>query len=279
MINRIVIHKEKRFGSRTPGGTSPNSAAWLKEPKYRDMKRFIKNCKIAIVCSCALIAVIGGFYCISGGGNPKGFCDVGRLFLRSEDRILESIIYQDLAEEYASLNERIKGTETTVFLGDSITKRFNVYEYFPKLPVLNRGIFSDTTEGVLSRLGGNINNLRIKHLFLMIGYNDLAYRENDQILDNISKILGHIRAEKIFVQSLLPVMGSERSKNSRIRELNASLRALCREKGHIYIDLYQHFVNEKGMLNCEYSRDGVHPNGEGYRVWTETIMPLVTLSE
>ena len=39
-----------------------------------------------------------------------------------------------------------------VFLGDSITARFEWQEYFSDLTVANRGIDSDVTEGVLNRL-------------------------------------------------------------------------------------------------------------------------------
>jgi len=58
-------------------------------------------------------------------------------------------LYQDLSEEYFYLNKNYDNKKVIVFLGDSITKRFNSDEYFKGTLVLNRGIPFDTTYGVL----------------------------------------------------------------------------------------------------------------------------------
>ena len=52
-----------------------------------------------------------------------------------------------------------------VFLGDSITARFEWQEYFSDLTVANRGIDSDVTEGVLNRLD-TVENQHPKKIFL-----------------------------------------------------------------------------------------------------------------
>lgn len=43
-----------------------------------------------------------------------------------------------------------------------------------------------------------------------------------------------------------------------------------------YIDLYSHFVDEEtGKMNVEYTNDGVHLLGKGYKKWVEIIKPYV----
>lgn len=133
-----------------------------------------------------------------------------------DDTILDSKTYQDLSEEYYVLNKNYGKKEVIVFLGDSITKRFNLEEYFPDLSVLNRGIFNDTSLGVINRLEININNLNIEKIFLMIGYNDLEFRMNTNIIENISNILSKTKSRKIYVQSLLPVNANRKEVNIRI---------------------------------------------------------------
>ena len=59
--------------------------------------------------------------------------------------------------------------------------------------------------GVKKRLDKNINNLSIDKLFIMIGYNDLEYYTNDDILENIKEIVQKSSARQIYVQSILPV--------------------------------------------------------------------------
>jgi hypothetical protein len=121
------------------------------------------------------------------------------------DYIVETPAYIDLVEEYRNLNLSYKDRTFIVFVGDSITKRFNTDEFFKCENILNRGIYSDTTFGVLNRLDENINNLQIEKLFVMIGYNDLKDRNDTEILENIKLIVKKSRAKYKFIQSILPI--------------------------------------------------------------------------
>jgi len=222
-----------------------------------------------------LFLLLSNIYCffIGRGVGPNYYFN--RIMFGPRDNIIELSIYQDLCEEYRLLNQRYQGKKVIVFLGDSITKRFNLNEFFPGVLILNRAIFYDTTLGVINRLNTNINYLDIDKLFLMIGYNDLKYRTNAEIIQNISYILSRARARQIYLQSLLPVTSTRKHDNQRIAHLNAELRNLTNRSGHYYIDLYPRFVDEKGGLSANYSRDGVHLNASGYQLWCDTIRPMV----
>jgi lysophospholipase L1-like esterase len=189
--------------------------------------------------------------------------------------LLPDAMYIDLTEEYNRLNVRQKGRKVIVFVGDSITKKFNLQEYFPDTFILNRAIFSDTTAGVLNRWNSNLTTLDIDKLFIMIGYNDLKYRTNADILHNMSAILSKSTARKIYVQSILPVSASWRDINARIAELNRDLKKLCIKHNYYFIDLHSHFLNSNKGLSPRFSRDGVHPNAEGYALWSELIKPML----
>ena len=104
------------------------------------------------------------------------------------DPILDHPLYQDYKIEYEYLNSTYRGSKYIVFLGDSITARFKLSEYFPHKPLLNRGIFSDTTHGLINRIENNCNNLDVAKCFILIGYNDLKYRTDGEILENYEKI-------------------------------------------------------------------------------------------
>lgn len=199
-----------------------------------------------------------------------------KLFQSNGFTVLELPIYLDLRQEYAILNNNYRNEEVIVFLGDSITKRFNLRELYGNKSILNRGIFSDTTFGVLERLEDNINNLNIKKLFIMIGYNDLRLRDNQEILNNISNILSKAKADRLFFQSLLPVNAERQKLNKRIVYLNEKIKQVTIKKGCIYIDLHSRFVNEKGGMDKKYSRDGTHPNIEGYKLWYSIIKPILS---
>ncbi len=120
----------------------------------------------------------------------------------------------------------------------------------------------------------------------MIGINDVAAgRSADTIVEGIEKIIDRFRREsphtKFYLQSLLPVndcYGMFKGHTSRgdvVKEINARLRDVAREKEITYIDLYSSFSNADGKLVQEYTNDGLHLLGEGYLLWKKIVLPYV----
>ncbi len=193
-------------------------------------------------------------------------------FSRPQDAIVQSVAYVMLKEEYEQLNSLYARGEYTVFLGDSITRRFMLDEYFPAEKILNRGIFSDTTEGCLARLETNVNTLLPVKTFILIGHNDLPYRDSRQIVENIETIVRSISGGSKYLQSILPVFGDKPGINKRIVSINSELEKFCIEtEGCVYIDLHSFYVDKEGGLDAKYSLDGVHLNQNGYDLWRRLI--------
>jgi len=211
---------------------------------------------------------------IRAGVGPRYYID--HLRSKHRDRILESKTYQDYVEEYYLLNKQLSDKKVIVFLGNSITKGFNVHEFLPGYPVINRGIYFDTTWGIINRLEKNVNNLHVEMLFLMIGYNDLKYRTDRDIVENISHILSAITAEKTYMQSILPVQSDWVELNKRIINLNEDIKQVCLDHHIEYIDLHSHFIGGKVGLSTQYTRDGVHLNYQGYILWSKIVLPLIS---
>ncbi len=212
-----------------------------------------------------LLSSFNGYYFFVR--TQAGLSFFNRLFGKEIDPIFQSSSYWDYMGIYESLNRMEKRKDLVVFLGDSITARFKVCEYFHQYPVLNRGIFSDTTAGLRNRLEVNCNNLDIDKCFLMIGHNDLKYRQNDEILNNFEDILNIIHADRIYIISILPTRGKTPEFNQRIIQVNSHLKKLAEKYGDnmLFLDLYPYFADKRGEMKQEFSRDGVHPNSNGYR--------------
>ena len=219
-------------------------------------------------------AVLGAILIIANGLYSY-FKDGGKNALADGDNILTLPIYQDMVEDYQYLNERYGGGEAIVLIGDSITRRFNVNEYFPGLPILNRGIYYDTTYGLKNRIANNVNNMKVKKLFILIGYNDLRHRSNEEITENIASIVSMVKADRIYLQSILPVGKGQRALNERIVRINKGLKEVCRMKGAEFLDLHSAFIDSNGEMRNQYTRDGVHPNSAGYRLWSRVLDPAI----
>lgn len=235
----------------------------------------MKSNKINLFIFCLfflLISFNAYYFLIYRGVGPIPF--VQKLSSNPSDNILDMDIYKDLREEYAYLNKNIASPKI-VFLGDSITKRFNIQEFSGNNQIINRGIFFDTTHGLLDRLETNVTNLKLEKLFLMIGYNDLSVREDDEIINNIKKIVASLNTKPVYIQSLLPVRGKKDDINERIIAINRQLKKYALESDYVYVDLHSHFIDDYNRLKAEFTRDGVHLNFFGYRLWYALISHLL----
>ncbi|WP_274365123.1 GDSL-type esterase/lipase family protein [Paenibacillus thermotolerans] len=181
-----------------------------------------------------------------------------------------------------SLFEALPASEgATVFVGDSLTQRNQWHEFFPGLAVLNRGIDSDRSLGVLRRLD-QIIALKPASLFLMIGINDVYDRRDpNHILTNYETIIRRIKTElpgaKLFIQSLLPVNHSVYGhpvNNDDVKRMNDKLAELAEINQVVFIDLFSK-VLKGGEMDEKYTVDGCHLSGQGYMAWVEIIKPFL----
>ena len=175
-----------------------------------------------------------------------------------------------------------------IFLGNSITDGGEWNELLANPRVKNRGISGDRSSWMLDRLDPIING-HPKKLFLMIGTNDLAVGITpEEVAANVEKLLDRFAEEspwtKIYVQSILPVNGVDTKakpknhwkKGAEIIETNRLLETLCEgRKNVMYVDVYSALVDEKGMLDKQYTNDGLHLMGEGYLAWKTVIEKFV----
>jgi lysophospholipase L1-like esterase len=173
--------------------------------------------------------------------------------------------YLEELKKYETENSSIDGI-VTVFLGDSITYDFDI-SYFKDSNILNRSIKGDTTLGILNRLDTNINNLNIDTLFLMIGVNDLKFRNDEEIISNIILIVQSIAARRIIIHSIIPLDESRIWFNKRIIIINSRLKQYCNNNVFTFIDLHPDFINSNNGIKKELTRDGTHLNSEGYSIW------------
>lgn len=165
-----------------------------------------------------------------------------------------------------------------VMIGDSLTDGAEWAEMFPDQDIVNRGIDSDTTDGVLARVD-DIVAARPRQAFVMIGINDFAdgRRDVDAVFGNYHAIVSRLRQAgiRVVVQSTLPCNEAKAawkscaSINGKIARLNARLPSLA-APGVVFVDL-RPLLAPDGNLKSEVTYDGVHLNGDGYRLWKQAI--------
>ena len=202
---------------------------------------------------------------------------------------------------FDEINRRIEqGNIDLLFIGDSITHFWEgtIYptdsephgaagqavwdEYYSQRNAVNIGIGGDKIENILWRLDhGNIDGISPKLIVLLAGTNNAADNTAEEIADGIVAIIDKLQlklpASEILLLSIFP--RGEHPNDRRTILANASETAAARiadrDKVH-YMDIAANFLSKDGILSPDIMPDARHPNEQGYRIWAESIEPIVS---
>ena len=192
------------------------------------------------------------------------------------------------------------GPINVLFLGDSITagwtKAPHVWEhYFGKLQPANFGIGGDQTQHVIWRIeNGELDGIRPKVVVLMLGTNNTATHNAQEISAADKKIVGMIRAKipqaKVLLLAIFPrgprknaegvvtdaVVADAKKRMDIINAANAELAKLDDGRNVRFLDINARFLCDDGKIPSIIMPDQLHPNAAGYQLWAEAIQPLLT---
>ena len=202
---------------------------------------------------------------------------------------------------FDEINRRIEqGNIDLLFVGDSITHFWEgtIYpadskphgtagqvvwdEYYSQRNAANIGIGGDKIEHILWRLDhGNIDGISPKLIVLLAGTNNAKDNTAAEIADGIVAIIDKLQLKlpdsKILLLSIFP--RGEYPNDLRTILANASQTAAARiaDKDNVYyMDIAANFLSNDGILSPDIMPDARHPNEQGYRIWAESIEPIVS---
>lgn len=163
-----------------------------------------------------------------------------------------------------------------VFLGDSITHHGLWESWFPELRTANRGIRGETVQQVIDRVDSAINHPAA--VSVLIGTNDLGGNGDTTDVGVIGARFGDLVD---VIRELAPdapllvnsVMPRQQEYADAIERLNDHYRVVATQMGAAYIDLWPALATPERTLRPEFTLDGLHLNGAGYRAWTDVLRP------
>lgn len=173
-----------------------------------------------------------------------------------------------------------------VFLGNSITDGGEFAELFNNPDVKNRGISSDVISGVMDRIGQVTDNSPSK-IFLLIGINDVSHNHSIAELSSryemlVKEIRKRTPQTELYLQSLMPInndFGRYRNlkgKEQTVKAFNEEIEKIATRNGAEYVDLWPALADpDTGKLKTEFTNDGLHLTGAGYKAWTDAVRPFV----
>ena len=179
-----------------------------------------------------------------------------------------------------------KNSNKILFLGDSITQRYDFKKYFPKHNIINSGIGGNFTTDILNDLDSRVYKYNPDKVFLLIGINDIKFSDlsDDEIINNIELITSSIKEElpnvKIYIQSIYPINYDKNKEllsskdNERIQNINKEIKNICKDNNYTYINMYDS-LEIFNQLFKYYTTDGIHINRVGYRVITMKLFRYI----
>ena len=198
--------------------------------------------------------------------------------------------YKRFAKANSELPKVTKKDKRVVFMGNSITEGWPSHrpEWFKENSnYVGRGISGQTSYQFLLRFREDVIKLNPKVVVINAGTNDVAentgpYNE-EFTFNNIITMVDIAKANKIKVilTSVLPAARfgwrpDIKDAPEKIKALNARIKAYAKENKIPYVDYYTALVDTDGRtLNPKYSRDGVHPLADGYKIMEALIQPVI----
>ncbi|RFA08122.1 hypothetical protein B7R54_01990 [Subtercola boreus] len=168
-------------------------------------------------------------------------------------------------------------TGRLVLFGDSITEGGFWDGWLPGRPVTNRGIGGDTVAQLTARIDTAIDSpLAIS---VLAGTNDLVRgdpKDADSIGRRFETLIAQIREREpsapLIINSVMP-----RGKKyiDAITTINTHYRRIAAQYDAHYLDLWPALATPDQTLRKEFTPDGLHLNGQGYRAWASVLKPAL----
>jgi beta-glucosidase len=188
-------------------------------------------------------------------------------------------------KRHEAINQRAKqGEVDVIFLGDSITQGWEgagkaVWErHYAKRKAMNAGISGDGTQHVLWRINnGNLEGIKPKVAVLMIGTNNVAGADADDIAEGVATIVARLRTKqpqaKVLLLAIFPRGEKPNADREKINKINATLARMGDNRSVFYLDIGQKFMTDDGTISKEIMPDFLHLSEQGYQRWAEAIEP------
>lgn len=195
--------------------------------------------------------------------------------------------YSESAKTSTDTSSNKKSTEPEIdekffsnalFIGDSITEGISAYGFLDKTNVLAvKGLTVLKAEKEMD----TIVKRKPDRIYILLGSNDLLYgmdseKFSSQYIEFIQHIKEKLPETKLYIQSIFPVSREVESKkpmlsNSRIDIFNKDLKKMAEQQGIGYIDISGLLKDASGIMNKDYTSDGIHVKYKFYSIWLDYI--------
>ena len=181
---------------------------------------------------------------------------------------------------FAARNGLAARAATTLFIGSSSIRLWDLPHSFPGIAASNHGFGGATTPDVLHYYRDLIAGERPATVVVYVGENDIAEgRPPRSVVGDVLELLRRLRSDlpqsRLIYLSMKP-SPARWSLWPKMAEANMAIRSNAAALGFQYVDVGSALLTEAGAPNPAYFRaDGLHMNAAGYALWNEMIDDLI----
>jgi len=159
-----------------------------------------------------------------------------------------------------------------VFLGDSLVQQASWQDMFPEYKIANRGISDEDFSHMVSRLD-NIIALKPELVILSGGINNAGRYDVRETILQYKAIVQSLESNGVTVV-LISTPYCNCGGQKFVTSILPEMEAFARSNKNTWVELNSE-LSENGKLKSEYTYDGVHMTGLGYKKWQEQINPVL----
>ena len=170
-----------------------------------------------------------------------------------------------------------------VFFGDSITHfwettgRDSLDELAKTYSILDIGYSGDRTQHLVWRArNGELDGYKAKCFMLMIGTNNSDHDKPNDIARGVKTILEIIAQKqpqaKVVLLPIFPRGGVDDKRRATNEKVNAIIKDYADGEKVVWVDFNAKLLDDNGDTKW-IMPDRLHPNAEGYKIWTDAVLP------
>lgn len=175
--------------------------------------------------------------------------------------------------------------DPVVFVGSSTIRLWNLPKSFPGMAVINRGFGGSKYADIPRFVKRIITNYKPRAIVMYSGDNDLAGNKSpEQVAADFAEVVKGVRAElpetPIYVFGVKPSIARWKLVDKG-REANRLIEAQCQAGKHMtFLSVEKLMLGDDGMPRAElFVKDGLHMSAEGYKLWSELLLPKIKVEE
>lgn len=172
-----------------------------------------------------------------------------------------------------------------LFLGSSSIRGWDTDKWFPDLGVVNRGFGGSQISDSLRHFDELVVPHAPKTLVFYAGDNDInAGKKAERVLDDFTTLFGKVHHHfpdcRVVFISIKPSL-ARWELVGEMRRANAMIAKLAEKEPLLaYLDIDAPMIGKDGKPRPElFVDDGLHMTDEGYALWTEKLMPLLSATD